>query len=251
MKMVVDVHAVIRTMLQGLRGPGEDPHAQQRRQPAARSTSAPSRAIPRRARSAATTPAATSWPTTRRPARPRTSASPQTHHGIISVTPDEERGVAYISTCSDDGRPIEHSHFMVLDLKTRKYRDLGDMRAHLRLHRPRPPGPGLSPGARRHIVRYDPETDKLERLERDHRRQAAAARRSRKDGAHPQLGHRRRTARRCGAVEMTTNALYSFDLTGEGGDDPRQARRPACCRRRRRPTAGRCASGRRARCGWR
>ena len=31
---------------------------------------------------------------------------PVPHHGIISVMPDEERGIAYISTCSDD-RPVE------------------------------------------------------------------------------------------------------------------------------------------------
>src|SRR5262245_27569157 len=42
------------------------------------------------------------------------------HHGIISVTPDEARGVAYISTCSDD-RPVDHTHFMILDLKKKSY----------------------------------------------------------------------------------------------------------------------------------
>src|SRR5262249_30323897 len=47
-------------------------------------------------------------------------------HGIISVMPDEARGVAYVSTCSDD-RPIDHSHFMILDLRRRTYRDLGDL----------------------------------------------------------------------------------------------------------------------------
>ena len=50
---------------------------------------------------------------------------PVKHHGIISITPDESRDVAYISTC-DDQRPIESTHFMVLDLKTGKYRDLLD-----------------------------------------------------------------------------------------------------------------------------
>ncbi len=29
---------------------------------------------------------------------------PVPHHGIISITPDESRGVAYISTCSDERR---------------------------------------------------------------------------------------------------------------------------------------------------
>src|SRR5262249_17295862 len=51
---------------------------------------------------------------------------PKKHHGVISVMPDESRGLAYVSTCSDD-RPIDHTHFMVLDLKKRTYTDLGDM----------------------------------------------------------------------------------------------------------------------------
>src|SRR5205085_5877187 len=59
---------------------------------------------------------------------------PVPHEGINSITPDESLGVAYISTCSD-GRPGvldpntgkytpgENSHFLVLDLKTGKYKD--------------------------------------------------------------------------------------------------------------------------------
>src|SRR5947208_1197102 len=46
---------------------------------------------------------------------------PIPHQGVISVTSDESRGVAYISTCSDE-RPLESTHFLVLDLKTGKYR---------------------------------------------------------------------------------------------------------------------------------
>src|SRR5205823_787121 len=47
------------------------------------------------------------------------------HEGINSITPDESRGVAYVSTCAD-GRPGpgENSHFLILDLKTGKYRNL-------------------------------------------------------------------------------------------------------------------------------
>src|SRR5204863_6635091 len=41
-------------------------------------------------------------------------AKPQ--HGIISVMPDESRGVAYVSTCADD-RPVDHTHFMIRDLQ--------------------------------------------------------------------------------------------------------------------------------------
>lgn len=57
----------------------------------------------------------------------RVDAIPIPHQGIISVTPDEARGVAYISTCSDE-RPIECTHFMFLDLKSGQYRDLLDCR---------------------------------------------------------------------------------------------------------------------------
>src|SRR5262245_6146465 len=52
---------------------------------------------------------------------------PVPHQGINSITPDESRGVAYVSTCSDE-RPTESAHFLVLDLKTGKYRDLIDTR---------------------------------------------------------------------------------------------------------------------------
>src|SRR5262249_19561123 len=86
------------------------------------------------------------------------------HHGIISVTPDEDRGVAYVSTC-DDARPDESTHFMILDLKTRAYRDLGDLHhsyAFIVLddkHRAYHPGLGGLVG------RYDPARDKLEMLD--------------------------------------------------------------------------------------
>lgn len=52
---------------------------------------------------------------------------PVPHHGIISITPDEARGIAYISTC-DDARPIESTHFMILDLEKGTYRELLDCR---------------------------------------------------------------------------------------------------------------------------
>ncbi|HND51807.1 MAG TPA: hypothetical protein PLV92_05400, partial [Pirellulaceae bacterium] len=52
---------------------------------------------------------------------------PVPHQGIISIIADESRGLAYLSTCSDE-RPIESTHFVVLDLKTGQYRDLLDCR---------------------------------------------------------------------------------------------------------------------------
>jgi hypothetical protein len=44
---------------------------------------------------------------------------PVPHEGINSITPDESRGVAYVST-SSDGRPGPggNAHFLILDLKT-------------------------------------------------------------------------------------------------------------------------------------
>src|SRR5262245_31775595 len=90
---------------------------------------------------------------------------PVPHHGINSITPDESRGVAFVSTCSD-GRPgpRESSHLLVLDLKTHKYRDLVDAEHpfgfivldHL--------GRAYHPVRGGDIVRYDPRSGKLERL---------------------------------------------------------------------------------------
>lgn len=90
---------------------------------------------------------------------------PVPHEGINSITPDESRGVAYISTCAD-GRPGpgEHSHFLVLDLKTGKYRNLIDTK-HIYgfivvdfLNRAYHPMLGGG------IVRYDPKTDAIDLL---------------------------------------------------------------------------------------
>ena len=80
--------------------------------------------------------------------RTRVYPIPVPHQGIISVTPDESRGVAYISTCSDE-RPVESTHFLILDLETGKYRDLMDTPPHVRVHRRRSPRAGLSPDPRR------------------------------------------------------------------------------------------------------
>ncbi len=87
---------------------------------------------------------------------------PVPHQGINSIMPDESLGLAYISTCSDS-RPVESSHFLVLDLKTEKYRDLIDTR-HVygficidNQHRAYHPLQGGD------IFRYDPKANKQER----------------------------------------------------------------------------------------
>jgi sugar lactone lactonase YvrE len=139
------------------------------------------------------------------------------HHGIISVTPDEARGVAYVSTCSDD-RPIDHTHFMILDLKKRTYRDLGDMEHSFAFivldHKDR----AYHPKRGGTIARYDPGADKLEMLD---------VTVDGKPTGKPFTGDQailnwevspdRKTL---WCVEMSTNGLYRFDLAVAGKTIP-------------------------------
>jgi hypothetical protein len=135
---------------------------------------------------------------------------------VISVAPDESRGVAYISTCSDE-RPIESTHFMILDLATGKYRDLLDCRHmyayivvdHL--------GRAYHPILGGEIARYDPRTDKLARLGQTIDGQPPS---EKSLLAHPEshpinweISPDRKTLY---AVAMSGNQLYAYDLTGEG-----------------------------------
>jgi hypothetical protein len=145
---------------------------------------------------------------------------PVPHHGVISVTPDESRGVAYISTC-DDARPIESTHFMILDLATGKYRHLLDCRHMYAFIVVDHLGRAYHPIVGGEIARYDPQTDKLERLKQTI------------DGAPPTeeslLAHAeshpvnwevspdRKTLY---SVAMSGNALYGYDLTAEGDTLP-------------------------------
>lgn len=138
-------------------------------------------------------------------------------HGIISVMPDEENGVAYVSTCSDD-RPIDHTNFMILDLKTKQYTDLGDMEhayafvvldeKHRALH---PVRGGL-------VARYDPKTKTLDKLSMTVDGKPVPKEIS-KDGA---IQNWDATADRktLYCVEMSTNQLYAFDLTAAGDAIP-------------------------------
>jgi sugar lactone lactonase YvrE len=134
-------------------------------------------------------------------------------HGVISVLPDESRGLAYVSTCSDD-RPIDHTHFMILDLKSRTYRDLGDMEhayAFLVLDHK---GRAYHPVRGGTVARYDPDTDKLDRLSITIDGQPPAEAFT-KDGCilNWETSPDRKTLY---AVEMSTNGLYAFDLTAAG-----------------------------------
>jgi sugar lactone lactonase YvrE len=135
------------------------------------------------------------------------------HHGIISVTPDEKRGVAYVSTCSDS-RPVDHTHFMVLDLKKRTYKDLGDMEQAYAFVVLDHKGRAYHPVRGGTVARYDPDAGKLERL-----KVTVDGKPVDKPFTNPhailnwEVSPDRKTLY---CVEMSTNALYSFDLTATG-----------------------------------
>jgi sugar lactone lactonase YvrE len=150
---------------------------------------------------------------------------PLKHSGIISVTPDEERGLCYISTC-DDGRPIEKSHFMVLDLKTKKYRDLGDCAIHYAFIVLDNQGRAYHPYRGGKIARFDPKADKLEILDMTVDGQPPPLALT-KDGTEPKIGHGTvqnwdwsPNHKTLWCVEMSTNQLYSFDMTANAPKVP-------------------------------
>ena len=137
--------------------------------------------------------------------------------GIISVTPDESRSIAYVSTCSDE-RPTESTHFLLLDLETGAYRDLMDCRHmyafividHL--------GRAYHPILGGDVARYDPNTGKLTRLKQtiDGKPPTKASLLA-DPKSHPinwEISPDRKTLY---AVAMSGNQLYSYDLTGSGG----------------------------------
>jgi hypothetical protein len=141
---------------------------------------------------------------------------PVPHQGIASVTPDESRGLAYISTCSD-GRPSESSHFLILSLETGAYRDLMDCRHvyafivvdHL--------GRAYHPVRGGKIARYDPETDRLDELSQTIDGKAPGEETHLADpDSHPINWEISPDLKTLYAVAMSHNALFAYDLTGEG-----------------------------------
>src|SRR5215472_11771662 len=90
---------------------------------------------------------------------------PVKHHGINSIMPDESRGIAYISTCSDHRPgPSENAIFLVLDLKTGKYRELMDTEHIYGFVCLDHKGRAYHPVKGGRIARYDPDSGKLEQL---------------------------------------------------------------------------------------
>jgi hypothetical protein len=138
-------------------------------------------------------------------------------HGIISVTPDEARGVAYVSTCSDE-RPIDHTHFMVLDLKTKKYTDLGDMEHVYAFVVLDDQGRAYHPVRGGTVARYDPRSKKLEKLALTIDGKPAGKQFT---GDHCiQNWDWSPDHKTLWCVEMSTNAVYKFDVTAKGSTLP-------------------------------
>ena len=145
---------------------------------------------------------------------------PIKHQGIISVTPDESRGIAYISTCSDE-RPIESTHFMILDLETGRYRDLMDCRHMYAFIVVDYLGRAYHPILGGNIARYDPRTDRLEQLKQTIDGNPPSVESLLADPkSHPinwDISPDRKTLY---AVAMSGNQLYAYDLTAEGDTLP-------------------------------
>lgn len=151
---------------------------------------------------------------------------PVKHHGIISITPDEDRGVAYLSTCSDT-RPIDHSHFVILDLNTGKYRDLGDLEHMYAFIVVDNLGRAYHPIRGGQIARFTPaekggiEGGKLERL-----KQTIDGKPPTKEShlidadSHPLNWDISPDGKTLYCVPMSTNQLYAYDLTAAGDTIP-------------------------------
>ncbi|SVB57882.1 uncharacterized protein METZ01_LOCUS210736, partial [marine metagenome] len=138
---------------------------------------------------------------------------PIKHQGIISVTPDESRGIAYVSTCSDE-RPIESTHFMVLDLKTGTYSDLIDCRHMYAFIVLDNKGRAYHPMLGGDVVRYDPDKKKLVRLNQtiDGKPPSDESLLA-NENTHPINWDVTPDRKTLYAIAMSGNQLYRYDLT--------------------------------------
>ena len=144
---------------------------------------------------------------------------PAPHQGIISITPDESRGVAYLSTCADT-RP-DSTHFVILDLKTGKYRDLMDCRHMYAFIVVDSRGRAYHPILGGDVARYDPDGDRLERLKQtiDGQPPAPESKLALPE-THPINWDISPDGKTLYALPMSTNQLYAYDLTATGDTLP-------------------------------
>ncbi len=86
---------------------------------------------------------------------------PKPHHGVISVMPDERRGLDLRLHVRRRPAYREQSHFMVYDMKTKKYRDLGESEHSYAFIVLDNRGRAYHPMRGGKIARFDPAADKL------------------------------------------------------------------------------------------
>jgi hypothetical protein len=150
--------------------------------------------------------------------RTRVYPIPVPQEGISSITPDEEMGVAYISTCSDHRPgPQENAHFLVLDLARGTYKDLIDTH-HIyafivvdNLHRAYHPMLGGD------VLRYDPRSGGLQRLKQtiDGAPPTPESHLADAEG-HPINWDISPDGKTLYSLPMSTNQLSVYDLTQHG-----------------------------------
>jgi sugar lactone lactonase YvrE len=140
---------------------------------------------------------------------------PVPHQGVISITPDESRGIAYISTCADS-RP-ESSHFMILDLAEGTYKDLLDCRHMFAFIVVDYRGRAYHPVQGGQIARYDPATGAVTLLSQtiDGAPPAPETNLALEE-THPINWDISLDGKTLYALPMSTNQLYAYDLTAEG-----------------------------------
>lgn len=148
---------------------------------------------------------------------------PVPHQGIASITPDEARGVAYISTCADHRPgPKENAWFLILDLATGKYRRLMDTHHFYAFIVVDYLGRAYHPVLGGKIARYDPRSDKLELLDQtiDGKPPTEETRLALTPKPDPINWDISPDGKTLYANPMRENALYAYDLTAEGGTLP-------------------------------
>lgn len=148
---------------------------------------------------------------------------PVPHQGINSITPDESRGVAYISTCADHRPgPGENAVFLILDLATGNYRTLMDTEHFYGFIVVDYLGRAYHPILGGDIARYDPGTDQLQRLKQtiDGRPPTEASRLALSPKPDPINWDISPDRKKMYSVPMRGNALFVYDLTAEGDTLP-------------------------------
>ncbi len=144
---------------------------------------------------------------------------PVPHHGINSVTPDESRGILYFSTCAD-GRPGpgENSIFGTIDLKTGKATEIMDTKHIFGFICIDHKGRAYHPTLEGKIVRYNPETKQTEVLNQliDGKPPTPESHLADAAPGHPLNWDITPDGKTLYCQPMSTNLLYSYDLTAEG-----------------------------------